>query len=444
MCSDLPKVLHPLAGQPLLAHVISTAKKITDIENIFVVAGFGKAQVLAWLAHHEPKIKIIIQEEQLGTGHAVAQCLPYIASEKVLVLYGDVPSVSSGLLEDFVKNTSIALGVLTTQLDEPQGFGRIIRDSENQVIAIVEEKDANDKVRAIQEVNTGIILSPTAYLKNVLPDLKNNNKQGEYYLTDVVELAHQSGQAIHAMMALESWRVMGINNKGELAQMERNFQKDAAKALMEKGLQITDPQRFDLRGNITFGVDCSIDVNVILEGDVVLGNGIKIGPNTVIRNSTLGDGVVVEAFSHIDGAVIGTYSKIGPFARVRPDTLIGSDCKIGNFVEIKKSSLKQGSKVSHLSYIGDATLGEQVNVGAGTVTCNYDGVNKHHTEIGDGAFIGSGSMLVAPLCVGKGATIGAGSTITESTPDNQLVLARTKQRAVPGWTRPKKVESKGK
>ena len=436
MRSELPKVLQPLAGRPLLAHVLDRAAEI-HADDTCVVYGHGGEAVRA--AFPSPDIRWALQAEQLGTGHAMLQAMPGTPSENdVLVLFGDVPLLTVDTLRTLLGEArGDELLVLTVDMEDPTGYGRIVRDGE-RVTGIVEEKDATAAQKKIAEINTGVMLCPGARLKTWLGRLSNDNAQGEYYLTDVIAMAVADGIPVNGVKAPDQVEVMGINDRKQLAEAERALQARLVDELMSAGVGFADPSRVDIRGELTCGRDVFIDVNAVFEGEVTLGNGVHIEANNVIRDSALGDGVVVHPHCHIEGAVAGPECEIGPFARLRPGAELADNVKVGNFVEIKKSIVAAGSKVNHLTYIGDSDIGENVNVGAGTITCNYDGVNKHRTKIGDGAFIGSGVNLVAPVEVGAGATIGAGSTISKDAPAEQLTLERSKQLTVKGWKRPKK------
>ncbi len=438
MHSHLPKVLHHLAGKPLLEHVINTALSISPNTPPIVVNGHQGKQLTETLTHY--KLRWVEQKEQLGTGHALLQALPMISEQsQVLILYGDVPLISADTLKKLIDATSLnSIGMLTAHLTNPTGYGRIKRDQHQHIIGIVEEKDATEEERNINEINPGIYFLPAAYLKKWLPLLKNTNAQGEYYLTDIIPLAVKENIAIHFVQPMENEEILGINDRIQLAHLERYYQRKQAEKLMRQGVTLCDPARLDIRGHVQIGRDVVIDVNVILEGEVVMGDECIIGANTFLRNAKLGKRVEVKANSMIDGADIAAECVIGPFARIRPDTVLAERVNIGNFVEIKKSEIEQGSKVNHLSYVGDSTVGKHVNIGAGTITCNYDGANKHQTIIGDDVFIGSNSQLVAPVTVGTGATIGAGSTITHDAPPHQLTLARAPQQTIDGWQRPQK------
>jgi len=438
MHSDLPKVLHPLANKPLIQHVVDTALALKP-DNISIVYGHGGEQVRQTLTN--TNIRWIEQAQQLGTGHAVAQAMPQIADDTmVLVLYGDVPLISLETLQTLCSQITHKknLGLLTTELDNPSGYGRIIRNAEGQVECIVEEKEADVQIKKIKEVNTGILIAPASDLRLWLRQLNNNNAQGEYYLTDIFALAVQEQVPIHTTTSHNIYEVMGVNDRLQLATLERYYQTQQINHLMLAGVTVHDPARLDIRGTVQAGRDISIDINVILEGEITLGDRVKIGPHTVIRNAKIGNDVEILSHCVIEDVVIGTGCRVGPFARLRPDTVLAEQVHIGNFVEIKKSTVATGSKINHLSYVGDSEVGSKVNIGAGTITCNYDGANKHKTIIGDDAFIGSDTQLVAPVTVGAGATIGAGSTITKDTPPNALTLSRTSQQTIPGWQRPTK------
>lgn len=439
MFSKLPKVLHTLAGKPLLEHVITVARAIEPHLPPIIVYGHQGQELLDKLNHHE-NVKWIKQDEQLGTGHALLQALPEIADNtRVLVLYGDVPLISRETLQKLIAATpSDAIGMITAFLPNPHGYGRIIRDQDNQIIRIVEEKDATDTERAITEINPGIYLVPVKNLKKWLPNLENNNSQHEYYLTDIIALAVKEDIEIHSVQPDYVEEILGINDKIQLSHLERFYQHQSAIKLMRQGVTIKDPARLDIRGDVKMGRDVVIDINVILEGNVVIGDECIIGPNTILRNVKLGNQIHIKENTVIEDAQIANQCIIGPFARIRPGTVLSDNVHIGNFVEIKKSLIKQGSKVNHLSYVGDTEVGKGVNIGAGTITCNYDGVNKHKTLIGDHAFIGSGTQLVAPVSIGADAVIGAGSTITQDAPPDKLTLARVMQQTVNEWRKPKK------
>ena len=438
MKSSLPKVLHRLAGKPLLGHVLDVTRRL-GVEHIHIIIGHGAEQV----ANHfsdSGDLSWVLQEQQLGTGHAVLQAMPSVKGEStVLILYGDVPLLSTTTLAQLLDATGEkSLGLLTVELDNPTGYGRILRDETGRVYANVEEKDATEQQRQVREVNTGILAVNAADLNRWLPKLSNDNAQGEYYLTDIIALAAQEGFTIHCPHPLAPQEVEGVNSRLQLAALERWQQNQLAAQLMAAGVTLYDPARVDIRGNLVTGSDVTIDVNVVFEGDVQLGSNVTIGPNCVICNSRLGDNVRVEANTVIQEAELLENTTVGPFARLRPGTRLLAGAKVGNFVEIKKSVLGQGAKGNHLSYIGDSDIGDRVNVGAGTITCNYDGVNKHRTIIGPDVFVGSNTSIVAPVTVGAEATIGAGSVITSDVDDQQLAVARARQRNLDGWPRPGK------
>lgn len=437
MRSSMAKVLHKLAGKELLAHVIETARTL-EPEKIIVVYGHDGDTVKKNL--DAPDLTWILQDKQLGTGHAVKEAIPVIDQDsQVLVLYGDVPLITKVTLEDLIRTKEgKELGLLTADLDDSSGYGRILRNSNNDIIGIVEEKDANEGEKRIKEINTGIMLFDSNALAKWIKELKNENAQGEYYLTDCVRLAANDENNVAGVKCNQVHEITGVNNRVQLAELERVFQRNFAEKLMLSGATLADPERIDVRGQLVVEPDCEIDINCVFEGRVELGKEVRIGPNVLISNSTLGDGTVVLANSVIENAQIGKEVTIGPFARIRPETVLKDKVKVGNFVEIKNAIIGLASKVNHLSYIGDTGMGSGVNIGAGTITCNYDGANKHQTIIGDNAFIGSDTQLVAPVNVGEGATIGAGSTITKDTPANKLSLSRSKQITINGWERPKK------
>ncbi len=440
MRSSLPKVLQPLAGKPILAHVLACSQELAA-DDVCVVYGHGGDAVLA--AFEGADIRWALQAEQLGTGHAVQQAMPETPDEnRVLVVTGDTPLLTAATLEQLLEKTpQDEMAVLTVDMDDPTGYGRIIRDADG-VTSIVEQKDTTVEQHLIQEINSGVILCPGDRLKGWLNNLGNDNSQGEYYLTDVVAMAVADGVCVHGIKAGTSVEVMGINDKRQLAEAERALQARRVDALMEHGVGFADPARVDIRGTLKCGSDVFIDVNAVFEGDVELGDGTVIESNNLVRDSKLGANSLIHSNCHIEGATTGDGCEIGPFARLRPGAELANNVKVGNFVEIKKSTVANNSKVNHLTYIGDADIGTNVNVGAGTITCNYDGANKHKTTIGDGAFIGSGVELVAPIEVGKGATIGAGTTLTRSAPEGGLTLERAKQKSIEGWKRPVKKETK--
>ena len=439
MNSDLPKVLQPLAGQPLLQHVIRTAQGL-EPKHIYVVYGHGGAQVQAALPH--APVEWVLQAQQLGTGHAVMQAMCVIPDDHVvLVLYGDVPLIRAPALKELIAGARAgALTLLSVELEDAAGYGRLVRGADGSLSAIVEQADATPDVLAIREVNSGLMAAPAGRLREWLLGLGSNNSQREFYLTDVVAGAVRAGDRVEAQRIREAWQITGVNDKLQLAQVEALYRRERAQGLMLAGATLVDPQRIDIRGEVEVGRDVLIDINAVLSGSVRLGAGVKIGPNCVISNSELGAGTEVYANSVIDNARIGENCRIGPFARVRPATVLHRGVHIGNFVEVKNSEIGVGSKANHLSYVGDANVGSGVNVGAGSVTCNYDGQNKWPTLIEDNVFIGSGSMLVAPVRIGAGATIGAGSTIGQNAPDGKLTLARAHQTTVAGWTRPRKLD----
>ena len=437
MHSDLPKVLHPLANQPMIAHVLATAKKL-QADSLHVVYGH-KGELLQTTLADEKNLHWAEQAQQLGTGHAVKQALPAVpADNKVLILYGDVPLIAVETLQPMATLNDNTLGLLTVCLDNPTGYGRIVRDENNQVQAIVEQKETNAIQAKINEVNTGILSLNAKHLSHFIEQLNNDNTQGEYYLTDIIDLAVKADLSIQTFNPQSEQEVLGVNNRLQLAQLERYYQQQQAENLMQQGVTVIDPARLDIRGNVTVGRDVQLDVNVILQGNVTLGHRVKIGANTILTDVTIGDDVEILPNCLLEQATVGNGCLIGPFARLRPETQLAKNVKIGNFVEIKKSVVADGSKISHLSYIGDSQIGKKVNIGAGTITCNYDGVNKHQTIIGDNAFIGSDTQLIAPVTVGNGATIGAGSTITRDTPAEQLTLSRVQQQSMPHWQRPVK------
>jgi bifunctional UDP-N-acetylglucosamine pyrophosphorylase/glucosamine-1-phosphate N-acetyltransferase len=440
MRSALPKVLHPVAGKPMLGHVIDTARKLAP-RKIHVVIGHGAELVRERLAADD--INFVLQSEQLGTGHAVAQALPALQAEKVLILYGDVPLTQVETLTRLLEQANDSqLGLLTVNLADPSGYGRIVRNAAGVVQAIVEHKDASEAQRAIREGNTGILAVPGKRLGDWLGRLSNSNAQGEYYLTDVIAMAVADGLVVATETAQDEMEVLGANDRIQLAQLERHYQQRAARQLMAQGVTLLDPARFDLRGEASVGRDVLIDVNVILEGKVLIEDGVSIGPNCVIKDSTLRRGAIVKANSHLEGAELSEGADCGPFARLRPGAKLGAKAHVGNFVELKNAVLGEGAKAGHLSYLGDAEIGARTNIGAGTITCNYDGANKFRTVMGEDVFIGSNSSLVAPLTLGDGATTGAGSTVTQDVPAKALAVGRAKQRNIEGWKRPSKADKK--
>ncbi|BBB27940.1 bifunctional UDP-N-acetylglucosamine diphosphorylase/glucosamine-1-phosphate N-acetyltransferase GlmU [Amphritea japonica] len=437
MKSSLPKVLHTVGGKPMLQHVIDNASILPD-SRLHIVIGHGAEKVQSLLS--EQTVEFALQTEQLGTGHAVAQAVPGVSDNGVvLVLYGDVPLTRSETMSELVKIAERGqFGLLTVNLADPTGYGRIVRSDTGDVVAIVEHKDASEAELKITEVNTGILALPSALLKEWIPQLSANNAQGEYYLTDIIAMAAEQGVRIQAIHPATEQEVQGVNNRMQQAELERWYQLGEAEALMLEGVSLADPARVDIRGEVNVGHDVSIDINVILEGKVSIGDNVTIEANCIIKDSVIGSGTCIKANSMLDQAVVAENCDIGPFARLRPGSVLAKNAKVGNFVETKKANIGEGSKVNHLSYIGDAEVGVGVNVGAGTITCNYDGVNKSMTEIGDGAFIGSNSSLVAPVRVGAGATVGAGSTITKTIEADQLAVTRAKQLNLNNWQRPVK------
>ncbi|PRH49023.1 bifunctional UDP-N-acetylglucosamine diphosphorylase/glucosamine-1-phosphate N-acetyltransferase GlmU [Burkholderia multivorans] len=440
MRSALPKVLHPVAGRPLLSHVIATARTLQP-SRLVVVVGHGAEQVRAAVA--APDIQFAVQAEQLGTGHAVRQALPLLdPAQPTLVLYGDVPLTRASTLQRLVDAARDGrYGILTVTLDDPTGYGRIVRDASGFVTRIVEQKDATPDELKIAEINTGIIVTPTAQLAMWLGALKNENAQGEYYLTDVVELAIEAGFEIVTAQPDEEWETLGVNSKAQLAELERIHQRNVADALLADGVTLADPARIDVRGTLRCGRDVSIDVNCVFEGDVTLADNVTIGANCVIRNASVGAGTRIDAFTHIDGAELGAHTVIGPYARLRPGAQLADEAHVGNFVEVKNAVIGHGSKANHLTYIGDADIGARVNIGAGTITCNYDGANKFRTVIEDDVFVGSDTQLVAPVHIGRGVTIAAGTTVWKDVADGVLALNEKTQTAKSGYVRPVKKKS---
>jgi bifunctional UDP-N-acetylglucosamine pyrophosphorylase/glucosamine-1-phosphate N-acetyltransferase len=435
MHSDKPKVLHALAGRPLVQHVLDCAVALQP-QQVCVVYGHGGEAVPQ--AMHRYPAKFVIQEPQLGTGHAVQQAMPHLPDEgRTLVLYGDVPLIQQNTLHQ-MQQAGESLVLLTVNLENPAGYGRIVRNTRGDVTGIVEEKDALAEQREIGEVNTGIMLVPTKALRAWLADLRNNNAQGEYYLTDIVGMAVQQGVAVHTVQPAHEWEMHGINSKQQLAVLERTWQQVEASRLLAHGVTLADPARIDVRGRLNCGRDVEIDIGCIFEGEVMLGNNVHVGAYSIIRNASIADGTIIAPYSLVESSEVGANCLIGPYARLRPGTKLHDEVHIGNFVEIKNSEIAANSKANHLSYIGDSTVGSRVNIGAGTITCNYDGANKYRTVIGDDVFIGSDTQLVAPVTVGKGSTIGAGSTITRDTPEGELTLSRNKQTTINGWKRPTK------
>ena len=436
MYSNTPKVLHTLAGKPMVKHVIDTCNGL-GAQNIHLVYGHGGDQMKATLA--EESVNWALQAEQLGTGHAVDQASAHFADdEKVLVLYGDVPLISPETIENLLDaqpNGGIAL--LTVVLDNPMGYGRIIRRN-GPVVAIVEQKDATDEQKLIKEINTGVMVATGGDLKRWLSGLSNDNAQGEYYLTDVIAAAHDEGRAVEAVHPVSPIEVEGVNDRSQLARLERAYQAEQADKLLKQGVMLRDPSRFDLRGELQCGMDVEIDTNVIIEGSVSIGDNVVIGTGCVLKDCEIDDNTVIRPYSVIEGATVGEDCTVGPFTRLRPGADMRNDSHVGNFVEVKNTRLGEGSKANHLTYLGDAEIGQRVNVGAGTITCNYDGANKFKTIIGDDVFVGSDSQLIAPVTIGNGATVGAGSTVTRDVSENELVISRAKERKIADWQRPKK------
>ncbi|MGP9498224.1 MULTISPECIES: bifunctional UDP-N-acetylglucosamine diphosphorylase/glucosamine-1-phosphate N-acetyltransferase GlmU [unclassified Halomonas] len=436
MRSHMPKVLHSLAGKPMVSHVLETAASLSPARTQ-VVIGHGAEQLRHALA--DENVTFAVQEEQKGTGHAAAQALNELGDGIVLILYGDVPLIQSETLTALLAHVNEQqMGLLTVTLDDPTGYGRIVRNAAGDAVAIVEQKDANDAERAITECNTGIMAMTSAQLARWLPKLSADNAQGEYYLTDVIEMAAKEGIKVCTEQPAHAVEVEGVNNRAQMARLERVYQARQADLLMEQGVALADPARIDVRGSLTCGHDVFIDVGCIFEGDVTLGDGVSVGPYCVIKNSAIGAESSIDSHTVIDQTKMAGHNQVGPYARLRPGTRMAVNAKVGNFVETKNAEVGEGSKINHLSYVGDARLGRDVNIGAGTITCNYDGANKHHTEIGDYAFIGSNSALVAPVSVGIGATIGAGSTIAKDVREHALAVTRGKQLEKADWVRPVK------
>jgi len=439
MRSKLPKVLHLLAGKPLLAHVLDSARQL-GAGKICVVYGHGGEAVPAALA--APDIAWVRQEPQLGTGHAVLQALPHLdAAAPTLVLYGDVPLTRISTLRSLLAQAQEhdqTLALLSVELDDPTGYGRIVRAADGAIVRIVEEKDASDNERSINEVNTGILVAPTPRLIEWLPRLGKGNAQGEYYLTDIVGLAVGAGMKVRTSQPDDVWETSGVNSRAQLAALERIYQAGVATRLLENGVQLADPARIDVRGELLCGMDVTIDIDCVFEGRVELADRVVIGAHCVLKNCRVGSGARIAPFCHIEDAVVGPDNIVGPYARLRPGTELGREVHVGNFVEVKNSSIADHSKANHLAYLGDATIGSRVNIGAGTITCNYDGANKFRTVIEDDVFIGSDTQLVAPVTVGRGATLGAGTTLTKDAPPDQLTVSRARQVSVPGWKRPTK------
>jgi bifunctional UDP-N-acetylglucosamine pyrophosphorylase/glucosamine-1-phosphate N-acetyltransferase len=441
MKSDLPKVLHTLAGRPMLAHALDSARELSPA-RIIVVVGHGADRVRAAF-QDEADLRFVTQQPQRGTGHAVMQAVPELlggagANDATLVLYGDVPLVRPDTLRRLLAARGQGLAVLTETLADPSGYGRVVRDARGQVLRIVEHKDAGEAELALREVNTGMLAAPTARLKQWLDRVGNGNAQGEYYLTDVVGLAVADGVAVNAAQPGAPWETLGVNSRAQQAQLERAWQREQARRQLEAGVTLADPGRFDLRGSLVCGRDVFIDVGCVFEGRVELGEGVWIGPHCVLRDVSVAAGARIEAYSHLAEARVGRDARVGPYARLRPGADLGERVHVGNFVEVKNSVLGADSKANHLAYVGDADVGERVNIGAGTITCNYDGVNKSRTVIEDDAFIGSDTQLVAPVRVGRGAVLGAGTTLTEDAPPGRLTLSRARQTTIEGWKKPVK------
>ncbi|MFK7975264.1 MAG: bifunctional UDP-N-acetylglucosamine diphosphorylase/glucosamine-1-phosphate N-acetyltransferase GlmU [Halioglobus sp.] len=440
MKSDLPKVLHKVAGKPLLEHVIDTAQKLSP-KALHVVIGHGAETVKDALSHHT--INWIIQQEQLGTGHAVLQAMPAIEKDSVvLVLYGDVPLTQLETLQQLVGVADQGPALLTAFLEDSTGYGRIVRNEQKDLLGVVEEKDANDEERAIKEINTGLLAAPASDLNHYLPLVGNANKQQEYYLPDVLSLAVKDGKNIASCEAGSELEILGVNDRVQLNQVEREYQRLQSEALMRDGVNLADALRLDIRGELTCGKDVFIDVNVVIEGKVSLGDGVSVGANCVLINVDVAADTHIHPMSHLQDASVGQGCNVGPYARLRPGTVLSNGARIGNFVETKKATIGKGSKVNHLSYIGDCEMGEGVNVGAGTITCNYDGVNKHKTTMGDNVFVGSNSTLVAPLSIESAGFVAAGSTVTKTVADGELAVGRARQKNIDGWERPSKAEAK--
>ena len=434
MKSRLPKVLHVAGGMPLLEHVILTALGL-EPAAIHVVIGHGSEQVREALAHYD--INWVMQEDQLGTGHAVLQALPDVSGDGVvLVLYGDVPLIRLSTLQNLVQYAQAGPALLTAKLSNPRGYGRVLRDAQGALVGVIEDKDATPAEREIQEVNTGLVAAPLSDFLQYLPRVKRDNQQGEYYLPDVLSLAVADGKAVASCAADSELEVLGVNDRVQLNQVEREHQRRLAEQLMREGVNIADPARLDIRGNLSCGEGVSIDINVVFEGQVTLGNNVSVGPNCVLSDVSVAGDSVVHPMSHLQQVIIGKDCSVGPYARLRPGTVLSDGARIGNFVETKKANIGPGSKINHLSYIGDCDLGVEVNIGAGTITCNYDGVNKHKTDIGNGVFVGSNSTLVAPLQIHEQGFVAAGSTITGNVREGELAVSRARQRNIEGWVRP--------
>ncbi|WP_122033457.1 bifunctional UDP-N-acetylglucosamine diphosphorylase/glucosamine-1-phosphate N-acetyltransferase GlmU [Aliivibrio sp. EL58] len=436
MYSNKPKVLHTLAGKPMAKHVIDTCEGL-GAQNIHLVYGHGGDQMKAELG--EERVTWVLQADQLGTGHAVNQAAPEFSDdEKVLVLYGDVPLISAETVENLLDSQPTGgIALLTVVLDNPMGYGRIIRRN-GPVIAIVEQKDATEEQKLIKEINTGVMVATGGDLKRWLAALKNENAQGEYYLTDIIAAAHDEGRAVEAVHPVSPIEVEGVNDRAQLARLERAYQSAQAQKLLEQGVMLRDPSRFDLRGSLQCGMDIEIDVNVIIEGNVTIGDNVVIGAGCVLKDCEIDDNTIIRPYSVIEGATVGEDCTVGPFTRLRPGAELCNDAHVGNFVEVKNVRLGEGSKANHLTYLGDAEIGKRVNVGAGVITCNYDGANKFKTVIGDDVFVGSDSQLIAPISIANGATVGAGSTVTKDVAENELYISRAKDRRIANWQRPTK------
>ena len=436
MQSALPKVLHALAGRPLLEHVVSTALELEPLA-VHVVIGHGSEAVAQALSGYN--VNWVVQEQQLGTGHGVLQAMPAVSPQStVLVLYGDVPLIGRATLQALVSMADSGPALLTATVADPAGYGRILRDDAGALVAVVEHRDASDAQRDISEINTGVLAAPARDLLEYLPRVGNDNTQGEYYLPDILSLAVAEGRAVGSCQAESELEVLGVNDQLQLQQLERECQRRQAVQLMREGVALADASRIDVRGKLSCGTDVRIDVNVVFEGEVNLGNNVVIGPNCVLRDVSIGDGATIHAMSHLQEAQVGPGCSVGPYARLRPGTRLAPGARVGNFVETKKADIGAGSKVNHLSYIGDCAMGPGVNIGAGTITCNYDGVNKHRTEIGADVFVGSNSTLVAPLSIAAGGFVAAGSTITKVVERDELAVSRARQRNIQGWQRPGK------
>ena len=440
MKSLLPKVLHPVGGKPLLEHVINTAQALSPAA-LHVVVGHGSEQVQQALSGYD--INWVEQSQRLGTGHAVMQALPAVADDSVvLVLYGDVPLTRLATLQHLVSQARNGPALLTALLDNPQGYGRVLRNREGALIGVVEEKDATDEQRLLQEVNTGLLAAPARDFQAYLPRVDNKNQQGEYYLPDIIRLAVAEGNTVASCAAECELETLGVNDRVQLNQVEREYQRRLAEQLMREGVSIADPARLDIRGNLTCGEEVFIDINAVFEGDVKLGAGVSVGANCVLSDVTVADGATIHPMSHLQGETVGKACSVGPYARLRPGMVLADGARIGNFVETKKANIGAGSKVNHLSYIGDCEMGAEVNIGAGTIACNYDGLNKHKTEIGQGVFVGSNSTLVAPLSIEDHGFVAAGSTVTTTVGKDELAVSRARQRNIKGWNRPDKRGSK--